>query len=351
MKRTISLILLLCLLAGCSGTPSAPSPSAAETRSFTDDLGRTVEIDASITRIVPSGPLSQITLFSIAPELFVGLASKWDSSAEGIIQETYLNLPYFGQLYGSADLNVEELAAAAPQLIIDVGEAKSSTKEDLDTLTAQTGIPTVHIAASLETMPQAYRRLGTLLGREEQGEKLAQFCEERYARTLQIMEAVGENKVPALYVTGEEGLNVIAKGSYHAELLDLLFDNLAVVEEPSSKGLGNAVDPEQIALWDPSFVIFAPGSVYASAKEHSLWGEMSAIQKGNYIEVPEGPYNWLGTPPGAQRYLGMIWLTAVLYPDYCDYDVKAEIQEYFRLFYGCELSEAQYAELTANAFS
>jgi hypothetical protein len=46
----------------------------------------------------------------------------------------------------------------------------------------------------------------------------------------------------------------------------------------------------------------------------------------------------------------MIWLPVVLYPEYCDYDVKAEILEYYRLFYGCELSDAQYEALTANAF-
>ena len=47
-----------------------------------------------------------------------------------------------------------------------------------------------------------------------------------------------------------------------------------------------------------------------------------------------------GSPPSVQRYLGMIWLPVVLYPEYCDYDVKAEILEYYRLFYGCELSDA-----------
>ncbi len=350
MKKLLALLLVLCMLLSlCACAGDNAETQTLTSVQFTDDVGRTVALPENISRIVPSGPLAQIILFAIAPDMFVGLASKWDDCADGFIAKEYYNLPYFGQIYGSADLNVEELALADPQVIIDVGEAKGSVVEDLDNLTKQTGIPAVHIAATLETMPQTYRTLGKLLGREEKGEALAQFCERVYSRTVSIMEQVGEEKVNALYVTGEEGLNVLAKGSYHAEMLDMLINNLAVVEDPSSKGTGNAVSMEQIAVWDPDFVIFAPGSIYSTVSQNDMWKEITAIKYGNYIETPEGPHNWLGTPPAVQRYLGMIWLTATLYPEYCDFDMQAEIAEYYRLFYGCELTEAQYQALTANA--
>ena len=74
---------------------------------FTDDLGRGVELPTTIERIDPTGALAQIVLYAIAPEMFVGLAAKWYSTAEGFVPEAYMNLPFFGQLYGSADLNVE----------------------------------------------------------------------------------------------------------------------------------------------------------------------------------------------------------------------------------------------------
>lgn len=371
-KKPISLLLALALVFGLTACGTAgsnsettvpttvpattqevqtqPSETVPETYVFVDDCGREVEIPSGISRIVPSGPLAQIVLFAIAPEMFVGLATKWYNTAEGIIADEYFNLPYFGQLYGSADLNVEELALADPQIIIDIGEAKGSIVEDLDTLQEQTNIPSVFVSATLETMPETYRTLGKLLGKEEKGEELAQFCERVYNRTVSIMEEVGDNKVNALYVVGEEGLNVLANGSYHAELIDMLTNNIAVVDNPMSKGTGNEVSMEQIALWNPEFVIFAPGSIYDAVTQMDTWSEISAIQSGNYIEVPDGPHNWMGSPPSVQRYLGMIWLTAELYPEYCDYDVKAEIFEYYELFYSCELTEEQYNNLTVNAF-
>ena len=353
MKKLISLILALTLVLGLTAcgqpVPAPDGDNAQETILFTDDLGREVEVPAEISRIVPTGPLSQIMLYAIAPDMFVGIACEWGNAAEGIVPQEYLDLPYFGQLYNSANLNVEELAVADPQIIIDVGQPMSSGSEDLDTLSTQTNIPAVYIATTLETVPETFRTLGKLLGREEKAEQLAQFCEKVYPRTVSIMEQVGDNKADALYVLGEQGLNVLARNSYHSELIDMLTNNLAVVDAPSSKGSGNEVTLEQIALWNPEFILFAPDAPYEAAAEMDTWKEMTAIQNGNYLHVPEGPHNWVGTPPAVQRYLGLIWLTAQLYPEYCDYDVKAEVLEYYELFYDCTLTDEQYNNLTKGA--
>ena len=350
MKKRIALLLILTLLlAGC-GSPSAPAEPAGETVRFTDNCGREVEVPAQISRIAATGPLSQIVLYSIAPDLLVGLAAKWSADAEGIIPEEYLALPYLGQLYNTANLNVEELALADPQIILDIGRVMSSGAEDMDALCRQTGIPTAFLVSDLDALPETYRRLGQLLNRQEEAERLASFCQRVYSRTLSILEQVGSSKVTALYIKGEDGLNVLAQGSTHAALLDLLTDNLAVVDTPSSKGSGNEVTMEQIALWDPELILFDPDSIYDTAAERDTWKELTAIASGNYLEVPASPWNWMGSPPAAQQYLGMIWLTAELYPEYCDYDVKAEILEFYELFCHCTLTDAQYEQLTVHAF-
>ena len=359
MKKLISFILALSMvlsMAACGvspvGTEAVSDKNDTTVRDgfvFVDDCGRKVEIPGEISRIVPTGPLAQIILYTIAPDMFVGIASKWAESAKGIVPEEYLNLTYFGQLYNTSNLNVEELALADPQLIIDVGQAMSTGIENMDDLQEQVNIPTVYISATLETAPEAYRKLGKLLKREEKAEKLAQFCERIYAQTLDVMEKVGDNKVNCLYVQGEKGLNVLAQNSFHSELVDMLTNNVAVVDNPSSKGSGNEVTMEQIALWDPDYVLFAADSIYDIVPEMDTWTEISAIRNGNYIKVPESPHNWIATPPSVQRYLGLIWLTAQLYPEYCDYDAEAQVYEYYKLFYDCELTAEQFEILTATA--
>ena len=367
MKKLISLILALAMVLSMTACGAAPAPTEAATEVvteavtvenesavredfiFVDDCGREVEVPGEVSRIVPTGPLSQIILYTIAPDMFVGIASKWGETSKGLVPEKYLNLTYFGQLYNTANLNVEELALADPQLIIDVGQAMTTGTEDMDNLQEQVNIPTLYISATLETAPEAYRKLGKLLNREEKAEELAQYCERIYAQTVAVMEKVGDNKVNCLYVLGEKGLNVLAQNSFHSELIDMLTNNVAVVDNPSSKGSGNEVTMEQIALWNPDYVLFAADSIYDTVLEMDTWTEINAIRDGNYLKVPEGPHNWIGTPPSVQRYLGLIWLTAQLYPEYCDYDAEAQVYEFYKLFYDCELTAEQFETLTAAA--
>lgn len=336
-------------------TPSEPeqTPSPAEQpdmREFTDSVGRTVELPYEITKVAVSGPLTQIVLFALCPDKLVGVSDAWSKDAEKYIAAEYYNLPELGQLYGGkGELNLETLLDSGAQVVIDVGEPKGSVKEDLDALSEQTGIPFVHITATLESMPEAYLKLGELLNMPEEAEALAAYCEEHYTMITKLME--GASKVKLLYCLGDEGLNVIAKGSYHAEVINLLSDNAAIVDEPSSKGSGNEVDMEQIMLWDPDVIIFAPDSVYSKVGEDELWNDLKAIKDGKYYEVPFGPYNWLGFPPGVQRYLGMLWLAKLLYPDAASYDMYTEAAEYFKLFYHCDLTEGQYNELVANSIA
>lgn len=345
IRKSLCLALAMLLLTACM-----PMASLGETAAFTDGAGRTVNLPSQIDRIAPSGPLAQMILFALAPEKLVGLTSRWDSAAEEYMG-AYAGLPVLGQLYGtSGDLNLETLATADPQVIIDLGEAKKTIVEDLDAITAQTGIPSVHINASLLTMPEAFRALGALLGLSERAETLAAFCETTYARAEAVMEKVGtENKARALYLLGDNGQNVIAKGSFHAELLDMLCDNLAVVDNPSGKGTGNETSMEQILLWNPDVILFAPGSVYDEAAVSDIWKTYTAIQTDKFVEVPYGPYNWMGFPASVQRYLGMLWLPAVLYPESCEYDLYTEVAAYYDLFYHHTLTQEQFDRLMEKA--
>ena len=225
------------------GKPAEPEPAEEpmpETFVFTDSVGREVELPVDIERVAISGPLAQIVVFALCPDKLVGIASKWDKTAEQFLDTAYYNLPELGQLYGGkGELNLETLLASGAQVVIDVGEPKDTIVEDLDGLTEQTGIPFVHVTATIATMGDAYRKLGELLHMPEEAETLAAYCDAVYARTLSIAEQA--EKVNLLYITGEQGLNVIAKDSYHSEVIDLLGNNLAVVESPSSKGTGNEI--------------------------------------------------------------------------------------------------------------
>jgi iron complex transport system substrate-binding protein len=138
----VCLSLIVALAAGCQGDSGETSAdNNAETVNFTDSAGRQVEVPAEITKFVPSGPMAQIVLFALAPDMMVGVSTEWSSEAEQYLDSKYYNLPVLGQFYGESNLNLEEIARVSPEVIIDVGESKSSIVEDMDGITEQVGIP------------------------------------------------------------------------------------------------------------------------------------------------------------------------------------------------------------------
>ena len=344
MKKLTTLALTLLLIAALSLTACAQSAG----RVFTDSTGREVTVDQEISRIAVTGPLGQIVVFAIAPDMLVGIPGAWNPTAKAYLDEQYYNLPVLGQLYGGkGDLNLEELLKAAPQVVIDIGEPKDSIAQDMDALTEQTGIPFVHISAYLEHMDETYTMLGELLGLEEEAGVLAETCERIYSRAVEMMQGV--EKVNMLYATGENGLNVLANGGYHSGVIDMMANNVAVVENVSSKGTGNEVDMEQILNWNPDVIVFSENSIYGTVGDDPVWQSVSAIESGRYYEVPFGPYNWIGQPPAVQRLLGMMWLGKLLYPEAATYDLYDEVAQYYQLFYHCDLTREQYDALMAKA--
>ena len=284
--------------------------------------------------------------------MLVGVSTAYAEDAQSYLPAYIYEKAEIGQLYGGkGEMDLEALLAAAPDVVIDIGEAKKTTADDLTALTEQTGIPFIHIDATVATAPEAYRILGKLLGREEKAEELAVWCENTYAMITDMMmqvDAAGARK-PLLYCLGDKGVNVIAKGSFHAETINFMSDNLAVVEEVVSSGAGNEVDLEQILVWNPEVIIFAPDSCYEDIALSPQWQSVGAVARGNFYKTPTGPYGWLSSPPAVQRYLGMLWLGHLLYPEYTEYDLQEEVTAYYKLFYGCDLTDEMYQKLIANA--
>ena len=354
MKKLCCLILALTLLfCGCTAAPeTTPTEALPTTKEFTDSLGRTVTVPYEITKIAISGPLSQVYIIPLAGDMLVGVSNAFASDAALYLPAYISEMTEIGQLYGGkGEMDLEALLAAAPDVVIDIGEPKGTMAEDLTTLTEQTGIPFIHIDATVATAPNTYRILGQLLGREEKAEELASWCENTYAMIEAMMEKVDADgaRKSLLYCLGATGTNVMAEGSFHAETVNMMAQNLAVVEEVSFSGDGNQVDLEQILLWNPEVIVFDPASCYDTVGDNAQWQSLTAIASGNYYKTPYGPYGWLSSPPAVQRYLGMLWLGQLLYPEYAEYDLQEKVTEYYQVFYGCELTEEMYQNLIADA--
>ena len=336
MKRIMATMLIAAMTLLCV--------NAAE---YTDDLGRTVMLPDNIERVVPSGNLAQMVLYSITPEKIVG----WSSQLSGAAKEEYfvqdiVNLPVFGTFYGKkANLNKEALMAAAPDVVIDMGELKGSKESmvaDLDSLQDDLLIPVIFIEAYLDNTPDVYRKLGSLLGAEEKGEALAGYAEDAIRMAAEARERITD-PITVYYSISSDGLEAIAEGNFHGEVIEKIGAK-NVVSSVFGASQGD-VSMEQLYIWDPDVILLSEKEAYERAITDPMWTMLRAVEEGNVYLVPSEPYSFIDAPPATNRIIGIYWLGNLLYPELYPVDVVDKMIEYYDLYYSYDLTEEHAEEI------
>lgn len=330
-------------------TPANPTEeSAAETVSFTDSTGRAVELPANITKIAPSGPVATMILAAFAPEKLVCTGTNIGDDQAEFLYEGLSDLPMTGQLYGGkATFNMEELLATGAEVIIDLGDFKKSIADDLTALQEQTGLPCIFLEADLAHMADAFRSLGTILGKEERGEELAKLVEETMTMAAENSAKITEDQmVSVLYSSGSDPLGTNAEGSSQAQVLGIVgAKNAVVVDEVTSKGGGNMINMEQLYNFDPNVVLVTDAAALEIIESETAWQELRAVKDGKVYTVPTEPYCWLSAPPSMNMILGVWWLGNLLYPEVYDYDMTAKAQEIYKTFWNYDLTAEEAAAM------
>jgi iron complex transport system substrate-binding protein len=213
----------------------------------------------------------------------------------------------------------------------------------------KTGIPTIFVHMELDSMLSAYQTLGEVTGETEQAQKIIDYIEKTLTETELKAAAIPEDERVKVYYGQDDGLTAVVSGTVHSDVIDAVGGfNVAEVEE-SIRGGASLISMEQLMLWNPDVILFAPGSIYDSVAERPEWQEINAVKTGQFYEIPDGPYNWMGRPPSVNRVLGIKWLSNLLYPDIFQYDMETEIREFYSLFYHSDVTDVQIEELLAKS--
>lgn len=350
LKKIIAMMLVLMLAfsaAACGGEKAEKEEPVSETRVFVDSAGREVELPAEIDAIAPSGPLAQIVLYTACPDRLAGIAVDFSDDAKKLIDEKYWGMTKFGQFYGkNASLNMEALIAAAPDVVVDIGEAKDTVIEDMDGLQKQLNMPVVFIEATLDTMDEAYTKIGELIGDTKDTDKLAKYCKEVSDKADSVSAALtDETSVMVYQALGDTGLNTNARGSFQGEVIDKVGGVNVADVEIASTGAGSEVSMEQVIKWNPDVIIVERPEVYELIKTEKTWAELDAVKNGRVYKIPTAPYSALGNPPSVNRVMGILWLGNILYPEQYGIDITSELQKFYQLFYHVELNKEKTAEI------
>ncbi|MDO4443246.1 MAG: ABC transporter substrate-binding protein [Slackia sp.] len=371
-KRLAAIAVAACLAAsmalfGCATQEPAdqqePEQQAAQAteQTVTDDAGRTVTLPAAdaLEKIYYTSPAGQIFCFTLAPELCAGTTMDFTEQELSNLPADVAELPNLGTLAGGKDLNPEAIMAEGIQVIFSVTTVEPTEKDasNADDLQNMTGIPVVVIDGTFDKTAHCYEMLGNILGKQDDAKKMADYCTKVADEVAAAVATVPENeRVSVYYAEGPEGLQTEPTSSSHALIFELAGAKNVAQDLEDESGKGKVpVSLEQVLAWNPDVIVAWDAQRYEGGasdliRTDSNWSTLKAVQDGRVYTMCQTPFSWLDRPPAVNRFIGLQWLTNLLYPEAYDIDIVETTKEFYSLFYHRDLSDDQVKELLGNSY-
>jgi iron complex transport system substrate-binding protein len=146
-------------------------------RPVVDATGRTVEVPDRIERVIPAGPPAAVLIYTLAPEKMIGWPRAPSPAAKALLDQSYADLPELAPLMRDGKVQLEQIRAAKPDVILDYGSTSPRYVERAPKIEEETGIPVLLLDGKLERTPEIYRLLGPILGAEDRANGLAVAAE------------------------------------------------------------------------------------------------------------------------------------------------------------------------------
>ena len=147
-----------------------------------------------------------------------------------------------------------------------------------------------------------------------------------------------DDPVTVYYSTSPDGLEAIAEGNFHGEVVEKIGAKNIV---PSTFGASsNKVSMEQLYIWDPDAILLSEDEAYEDATTDSTWANLRAVKEGRVYLIPTEPYPFIDSPPATNRIIGIYWLGNLLYPELYPVGIVEKTKEFYSLYYSHDLSDA-----------
>lgn len=347
MRLSKFMIFIMCLQILFAACKNQQNQNAANTRTFTDMLGRHVQLPDTLERIVG------VRASALRMLLYMGASNKI-SGIEDIEHRNerpyilahpeLLELPTIGPMMGG---DAELILKARPEAIF----MTYSTLEDANRLQTQTGIPVVAIDATefgtaRDTLFSTFRLLGKILHKEARADSLVHFINHNIEDLDQRTQDISDKLKPGVYIGGvpySGAHGITSTQPYYPPFMFLNAKNVAaeVRDERYSHVRGTYIDKEQLMMWNPGYLFIDHSGLMLSKNDMAagnLQQSLGAIQnKQTHVVMP---YNNYAT--NYELVLANAWyIGKVLYPErFADIDIKEKTNAISQQFLGAKLYDS-----------
>jgi len=282
-----------------------------------------------------------VLLYTLAPTRLVGWNREPSPAARRFIPEALQPRVIIRKLPEARDASRDaEFLALAPDLILDYGAVDPDYIGRADAIEARLRVPYLLFDGTLGRIPDAYRRIGLLVGEEARGKQLAALAQrllEKYRNRL------ARSPYRRVYVTDSaDGLSPVFTEFAAAEVFAWLGLENVAGRLADAKTL--PITFAQVGQWQPDAIFALNPALRAQVGPGTSWQDLKAVRDGKVYSAPSLPYDWVARPPSVNRLLGLVWVAMVLSP----VDQRPGFEQDLRQLFGALLHrELKAGELEA----
>lgn len=316
-------------------------------KTITDMYGNRVAVPDKITRVFSVSRSLTPMLYTIAPDLIVGVNSKVKGKARAFYSKSYLELPELGGSGSTGTImNYEVLLKIKPDIVLVWGNDRGFGAKAEDSIKAM-GFPLVRVNIDgMNHYAESYLFLGKLLGREKRGRELSEYASKAMSEVKAAVDRVPKAKrVTVYYAAGSDGLTSACEDSWHAELIPLA-GGINPVKCIAGHFTGfEKLTIESIMLINPDTILVLNKAVKESVLSKRVWRDIKAAKDKRIYLAPALPMNWFDGPPSFMGIIGLKWLSSSLYPEYYSPDMEKETAKFMELFFSRSCSSEEIKDI------
>ena len=340
MKKMLALLLsvmmTLTLFTACTAKNEAPA-----TRTVVDMSGTEVTIPAEVNTYVESWFAHNAVdlMLNKAEGMLVTCVNK--NSQPWM----YIVCPNFYKAVStnfSADMNLEEIIAAKPDVVF------GSNEKYREMFTA-VGIPFINCSfKTYDEMIRSVQLTAEVFGGEavDIANRYTAYLKERLDWVAKRVEDIPEEKRTtvahgnSIYELNFDGANTI---------IDEWIKYAGGINAAAEGMTGNlqTISMEQVLQWDPDVLITGkPKKQVEQVMSDPAWANLKAVKNGRVYSNPKGVFAW--DRYGVESALQPQWCAKLLYPElFEDFDIAQELKNFYHTFFYYELSDQQ-AQMILN---
>lgn len=369
----LSGLMAMSLLTGCSTPEKASAASSSTTPvsqssedsgmvTITDHADRTVEVPADPQKVAILGILplpAMLTIYLNSADSIAAMEpASMNAAKNGILSELYPEiLNASTDIMDGEDVNIESLAALNPDVVFyNAGDTQDLEKLENAGLTAVAVSPVKWDYDCIRTYNEWMALLDQIYPSHasDREELVDRYSNDKYDEIQTKVKDVQDRQKVLFLFQYSENTMITSSSSFFGQWWCDAVGAENVAHDVPADNANAKISMEQVYAWNPDVIIITnftpttPEDLYNNAIGDDDWSEVQAVKDRRVYKMPLGSYRTY--TPGVDTPMTLEWLAQAVYPDlFADYDVQADVRNYYKTLYGIDLSDAQVEKMyTAN---